>query len=201
MIDATIVRALAGSGLADTTLQMPLSAQRRNCRKIEFQLPNSSGRSRHGAPVRINQNTPSSTRRWLCGGRPPRQVRNGSKYAMVHVQSERVWRPRHGSRTVKDSAPKRLVRPAAGKAFLSDERLSTPPRRLARSFRGGPPDDVPGTRKLHWTARPRRLPRAARCDGPPSRPSRPRTRTPEPRASTRYSQRILSLLKKSIWRD
>jgi hypothetical protein len=39
------------------TSQMPLSAQRRDCRKIEFQLPNSSGRSRHGAPVRINQNT------------------------------------------------------------------------------------------------------------------------------------------------
>jgi hypothetical protein len=39
------------------TSQMPLSAQRRDCRKIEFQLPNSSGRSRHGAPVRINQNS------------------------------------------------------------------------------------------------------------------------------------------------
>jgi len=64
------------------TSQMPLSAQRRNCRKIEFQLPNSSGRSRHGAPVRINQNTASSTRRWLRGGRPPpRWIRNGSKYA------------------------------------------------------------------------------------------------------------------------
>jgi hypothetical protein len=45
------------------TSQMPLSAHRRNCRKIEFQLPNSFGRSRHGAPVRINQNTASSTRR------------------------------------------------------------------------------------------------------------------------------------------
>jgi len=64
------------------TSQMPLSAHRRNCRKIEFQLPNSSGRSRHGAPVRINQNTASSTRRWLRGGRPPpRWIRNGSKYA------------------------------------------------------------------------------------------------------------------------
>lgn len=64
------------------TSQTPLSAHRRNCRKIEFQLPNCSGRSRHGAPVRISQNTASSTRRWLRGGRPPpRWIRNGSKYA------------------------------------------------------------------------------------------------------------------------
>jgi len=45
------------------TSQTPLSAHRRNCLKIEFQLPKPSGRSRHGAPVRINQNTASSTRR------------------------------------------------------------------------------------------------------------------------------------------
>jgi hypothetical protein len=63
------------------TSQTPLSAHRRNCRKIEFQLPNSSGKSRHGAPVRINQNTASSTRRWFRGGRPPRWIRKGSKYA------------------------------------------------------------------------------------------------------------------------
>ena len=34
------------------TSQTPLSAHRRNCLKIEFQLPKPSGRSRHGAPVR-----------------------------------------------------------------------------------------------------------------------------------------------------
>ena len=31
--------------------QMPPIDHRRNCRKIEFQLPNSTGRGRHGAPV------------------------------------------------------------------------------------------------------------------------------------------------------
>jgi hypothetical protein len=73
------------------TSQMPLSAQRRNCRKIEFQLPNSSGRSRHGAPVRINQNVASITRRWLRGGRPARRIRNGSKYAhSSSVNSPRI---------------------------------------------------------------------------------------------------------------
>src|SRR5262245_48058365 len=45
------------------TSHMPLSAQRRNCRKIAFQSPNSSGTSRQGAPVRITQKIASSTRR------------------------------------------------------------------------------------------------------------------------------------------
>ena len=45
--------------------------QRRNCRHKEFQLPNSSGRSRHGAPVRAIQNMPSNTRRWSAAGRRP----------------------------------------------------------------------------------------------------------------------------------
>ena len=82
------------------TSQTPLSAHRRNCRKIEFQLPNSSGRSRHGAPVRINQNTASSTRRWLCGGRPPRRIRKGSKYA----HSSSVINPR-----IKAALPQRAA--------------------------------------------------------------------------------------------
>jgi len=56
---------------SNITSQTPLSAHLRNWRKIEFQLPNSSGRSRHGAPVRITQNTASSTRRWFRAGRPP----------------------------------------------------------------------------------------------------------------------------------
>jgi len=86
MVASIICSAASATPLAASpsriTSQMPLSAHRRNCRKIEFQLPNSSGRSRHGAPVRINQNTASSTRRWLRGGRPPpRWIRNGSKYA------------------------------------------------------------------------------------------------------------------------
>jgi hypothetical protein len=40
----------------------------------------SATHSRHGAPVRQIQNTPSNTRRWLAGGRPPRNeavVRKG----------------------------------------------------------------------------------------------------------------------------
>ena len=82
------------------TSQTPLSAHRRNCRKIEFQLPNSSGRSRHGAPVRINQKTASSTRRWLCGGRPPRRIRKGSKYA----HSSSVISPR-----IKAALPQRAA--------------------------------------------------------------------------------------------
>ena len=40
-----------------------LSAHRRNCRKIEFHLPEFLRQARHGAPVRINQNTAPSTRR------------------------------------------------------------------------------------------------------------------------------------------
>jgi hypothetical protein len=82
------------------TSQTPLSAHRRNCRKIEFQLPNSSGRSRHGAPVRINQKTASSTRRWLRGGRPPRRIRKGSKYA----HSSSVISPR-----IKAALPQRAA--------------------------------------------------------------------------------------------
>ena len=54
------------------TSHTPDSHQRRNCRQIEFQLPNASGRSRHGAPVRQIHRIPSHTRRWFAGGRPPR---------------------------------------------------------------------------------------------------------------------------------
>lgn len=64
------------------TSQTPLTVQRRNCRWMEFQLPSSAGRSRHGAPVRAIQKMASSTRRWLAGGRPPAapgSARNGLK--------------------------------------------------------------------------------------------------------------------------
>jgi serine/threonine-protein kinase HipA len=37
---------------------------------FDYPLPSSSGRSRHGAPVRAIQNTASSVRRWSTGGRP-----------------------------------------------------------------------------------------------------------------------------------
>jgi hypothetical protein len=62
-LQCRVGHAAAESASRITSQMLPLSAQRRDCRKIEFQLPNSSGRSRHGAPVRINQNTASSTRR------------------------------------------------------------------------------------------------------------------------------------------
>src|ERR1700722_894994 len=67
--------------------------QRRNCRQIEFQLPNTSGKSRHGAPVRQIQRSPSNTRRWSAGGCPPRDeavVRKGPTIA----HSSSVIKPR-----------------------------------------------------------------------------------------------------------
>ena len=75
------------------TSHTPDTHQRRNCRQIEFQLPKVSGRSRHGAPVRLIQNTPSNTRRWLAGGRPPRNegmIRKGATIA----HSSSVIKPR-----------------------------------------------------------------------------------------------------------
>ena len=51
-----------------TKSQTPERHQRRNCLCTEFQFPSTSGRSRHGAPVRLIQNTPSNTLRWSLGG-------------------------------------------------------------------------------------------------------------------------------------
>ena len=71
----------------------PLAVQRRNWRCTEFQLPNSSGRSRQGAPVRVIQKMASNVRPWLRGGRPrsgPVSVTNGSKNA----HSSSLSRPR-----------------------------------------------------------------------------------------------------------
>ena len=45
----------------------PASVQRRNCRSTLDHLSNSSGRSRHGAPIRAIQKIPSRTRRWVVG--------------------------------------------------------------------------------------------------------------------------------------
>jgi hypothetical protein len=41
-----------------TTSHSPDALHRRNCRQTEFQLPSSSGRSRHGAPVRGDPENP-----------------------------------------------------------------------------------------------------------------------------------------------
>jgi hypothetical protein len=122
------------------TSQMPLSAHRRNCRKIEFQLPNSSGRSRHGAPVRINQNTASSTRRWLRGGRPPpRWIRNGSKYA----HSSSVISPR-----IKAASQRAALNQFA---ILTSIGLSTRPSEASPSIESGLPSyklDRSGTKVI-----------------------------------------------------
>jgi hypothetical protein len=50
--------------------------------------------SRHGASIRFNKKTASSTRRFR-GGRPPRWIRNGSKYGPLFVghQSTNQGRP------------------------------------------------------------------------------------------------------------
>jgi CheY-like chemotaxis protein len=66
------------------TSHTPHSHQRRNCRQTEFQLPNASGRSRHGAPVRQIHNIPSSTRRWLAGGAPATRGRDGQERRNDH---------------------------------------------------------------------------------------------------------------------
>ena len=63
------------------TSHTPERHQRRNCRQTEFHLPNWSGRSRHGAPVRQIQSAPSKVRRWFFGGRPDRAVRNATTIA------------------------------------------------------------------------------------------------------------------------
>lgn len=55
------------------------AVQRRNWRNIEFQLPNSAGRSRHGAPVRPIRKMASSTRRWLRASLPPRPQAGSTK--------------------------------------------------------------------------------------------------------------------------
>ena len=126
-----------------TMSHTPDRHHRRNCRQTEFQLPNTSGRSRHGAPVRLIQNTPSNTRRWFFGGRPPcgeGHVRNGSKigpFLVRHQASDHrqppTWRsasnhtrPRRGKRHVIDD--RMLIQTAPARFF------SQFPRPLADSF-------------------------------------------------------------------
>src|SRR6516162_1051033 len=53
---------------SNTRSHTPERHQRRNCLCTEFQFPSTSGKSRHGAPVRLIQNTPSNTLRWSFGG-------------------------------------------------------------------------------------------------------------------------------------
>jgi hypothetical protein len=67
MVASIIWSAVSATALAPSASkiasQTPLSAHRRNCRQTEFHSPNSTGRSRHGAPVRMIQNTASRTLR------------------------------------------------------------------------------------------------------------------------------------------
>jgi hypothetical protein len=66
MIVASMMRcSRSGSSLSAARMcdQTPRLAQRENRRNIEFQWPNVSGRSRHGAPVRASQSTASTNNR------------------------------------------------------------------------------------------------------------------------------------------
>ena len=81
------------AGPCNRTSHTADSHQRRNCRQIEFQLPNASGRSRQGVPVRQIQRIPSNTRRWLTGGRPPRNEAVARKRSTI-AHSSSVIKPR-----------------------------------------------------------------------------------------------------------
>ena len=67
MVESIICIMLSEASLstkaARITSQTPASVQRRYCRNTEFQWPSSSGRSRHGEPVRVTQRIASRTLR------------------------------------------------------------------------------------------------------------------------------------------
>jgi hypothetical protein len=56
-------------------------------------LPNTAGKSRHGAPVRQIQSMPSNLCRWFLGGRPPHEEAAVSKGAKI-AHSSSVISPR-----------------------------------------------------------------------------------------------------------
>jgi len=112
----------------------PLTVQRRVWRWLEFQLANSGGRSRQGAPVRAIQRMPSSTRRWLRGGRPrrgPAPISKGAK----NDRSSSVSIPRakltsggitHRTRSLTPlAAARRAYRaPCCGRARMASGKIS-----------------------------------------------------------------------------
>src|SRR5208282_664540 len=67
LLIAPSIMANSKSGSSDNTLNMrvnaPAKTQRRNRLNTELELPNSSGKSRHGAPVRAIHNTASRNKR------------------------------------------------------------------------------------------------------------------------------------------
>jgi hypothetical protein len=69
-------------------------------------LPNTAGKSRHGAPVRQIQSMPSNLCRWFLGGRPPREQGAVTKGAKI-AHSSSVISPRI---TVGLEFTKRLVK-------------------------------------------------------------------------------------------
>ena len=91
-----------------TMSHTPERHQRRNCLCTEFQLPNSSGMSRHGAPVRQTQSAPSSTRRWSEGGRPPREDGLVKKRWII-AHSSSLIRPRITANPSKPSSRCRIT--------------------------------------------------------------------------------------------
>ena len=117
------------------TSHTPERHQRRYCRQTEFQLPNWSGRSRHGAPVRQTQSAPSNTRRWFSGGRPPRDegvVRKGA----TRPHSLSVNRPR-GSLPTSQNREVGLGsrRSASGKSLRSGKKQGEARNLRPDSFR------------------------------------------------------------------
>ncbi len=132
MVASSICKAVSDTSLPASASSITSQTPRRNCRNTAFQSPNSAGRSRHGAPVRINQKMPSSVLR--CRTRTP-----GSS---LHKRLEkrplliRHRSPNHGR------SPQRAALNHAfdsrGIARLSS--LSTRPRRTFpwfESFSGG----------------------------------------------------------------
>ncbi len=69
------------------------STDHRRCRSAtDCQAPNSSGRSRHGDPVRCRQIMPSKVRRWSFHGRPPRRRPEGITGSIsTHKSSETTF--------------------------------------------------------------------------------------------------------------
>src|SRR3974390_472330 len=77
-----------------TRSQTPFLAQRRKRWKMLFQLPNSCGRSRHGAPARAIQSTASTNRRLSSPCRPLSPSLPGTRRSMrrhcASVNSRRI---------------------------------------------------------------------------------------------------------------
>ena len=104
--------------------------QRRNCRQTEFQLPNASGRSRHGAHVRQIHSIASTARRRLAAGRPPRGEEFVRKDATIahssSVIKRRVTTNFHGEMVGLESYSPRSKESLTAKKILRDRDRPVP---------------------------------------------------------------------------